>query len=75
MFKDRAIQVRMVKSVPSGDTTDTTAVQTLSTEQINEIAGEQIRNLAIAVGGVMAASTLLTTVSKIAVINAKRKIR
>lgn len=74
MFKNRALQVRMVKSNPQ-DSTDATVVHNLDPEQINMIAKEQIKNVAIAVGAVVAGSKFLSTVSEIAIITAKAKIK
>lgn len=74
MFKNRALQVRMVKSNPQ-DSTDATVVTNLDPEQINKIAKEQVKNVAIAVGVVVAGSKLMNTVSEIAIIAAKAKIK
>jgi hypothetical protein len=75
MFKNRALEVRMVKSTPNGDTPNTNVVSTLTPDQINEILQAQVKNVAIAVGVVVAGAKLLNTVSEIAVIAANARIR
>lgn len=74
MFKNRAIQVQMVKK--STDGSNATAQSTsLDLDDLSKVIKDQIQNVAIAVGGVLVANKVLNTVSEITVIVAQKKIR
>lgn len=67
-FKKRALQVSMVK--PSNNN-DNTKCDHLDPDNLNEIAKDYVKHVAVVVVGVMAASALLHIVSEI-VINASK---
>jgi uncharacterized protein YaiL (DUF2058 family) len=76
MFKNHALQVRMVRSTKPQNAPDKVVTYNhLDPEQISKIAKDQVKHAAIAVGAVLAASKLLNTVSEIVIITAKAKIR
>lgn len=75
MFRNRALQVKMVKDnkEPSFSST-TTGHWHLEPEQINKIVKDQVKNTVIVVGGALAAKKLLSTICEVAVIAAKAKL-
>jgi len=73
MFGRLAIESRVVKK--SKDDTPTVEVTHLDPEQIAQIAKEFVTYVAVTTVGVVATTTILKTVCKIAVITAKAKIR
>lgn len=76
MFKNRAIQVKMVKTSKNEDTSEPIEERVhVDPEQINKIAKDFVTHTAIVVGAVVVGTTVLNTLSKIAIITAKAKIR
>lgn len=76
MFKNRAIQVTMVKTPKNEDAAEPIEERVnVDLEQINKIAKDFVTHTAIVVGAVVVGTTVLNTVSKIAIITAKAKIR
>lgn len=76
MFKNRALLVQLAEK-PKQQTTsgNTNPTLSLDPEEINQIAKEQVQNLGVVIGAVFAARVVLNTVSEIAIITAKAKIR
>jgi hypothetical protein len=74
MFKDRAIQMSFVKK-PAENGAENTEVKVVDPEQIAKIATEYTIKTIGAVGAVIAANKMFSTVCEIAVIAAKAKIK
>jgi len=76
MFKKKAIQIKMVnaKDVKMNDTEDA-PVKTVDPEEIAMIVTEYAVKTVTAVGAVIAANRVLTTICEIAIISAKAKIK
>lgn len=68
MFKNRSLQVQMVKTPKQKDSTDTHECAHMSLEQINVFAKDQVRNLAVVSAGLYAAKKVLDTTCQIAII-------
>ena len=66
MFKNRAIQMTMVKT-PANDTTEATEEYHIDPEQISKIVQENVKYAAIAIGSVILLNRVLSTASQIAV--------
>ena len=75
MFKNRTLQVKMVKDNQSSAGTTTTPSREIDPEQINEIAKDQIKTIAVAVGATLITAFLASGTKEIAVHTAKTKIR
>lgn len=76
MFKDRALQVKMVKTSGQEALTDDIVTHVMpDLEQIDKIAKEQVLHVAVAVGAILAGKIVLTTLSEIALITARAKIK
>lgn len=76
MFKNRAIQVKMVKTPKNDDAAEPIEERVdVDFELINKIAKDFVTHTAIVVGAVVVGTTVLNTISKIAIITAKAKIR
>lgn len=71
MFKNRALQVRMVKPDGQGGT-QTTVIQTIDPEKLNQIVKDQVRNIGIVVGAIMLANKVLDTTSTLIIIKASK---
>lgn len=76
MFKNHAIQFKMVKTPKDENTAEPIEDSVhVDPEQINKIAKDFVTHTAIVVGAVVIGTTVLNTLSKIAIITAKAKIR
>ena len=76
MFKNRALQVKVVKSTDENGAVDSTAVVPhIDPEDINKIAREQAKNIAVAVSATIISSMLAKTASEVIIHTAKTKIR
>jgi len=71
MFKNRALQVRMVKPNDQGGT-ETTVIQTIDPEKLNKIIKDQVRNIGLVVGSIMLANKVLDTTSTLIIIKASK---
>lgn len=74
MFKNRAIQVQMVKKEDK-TATDTDVVPSVDPEQIAKIVQDTATTIIVTVGLVVAANRILNTACKIAVITTKARLR
>lgn len=76
MFKKKAIQIKMVnaKDVKMDDTEDA-PVTPVDPEEIAKIISEYAVKTVAAVGAVIAANRVLTTICEVAIITAKAKIK
>ena len=74
MFKKHALHVEVVKKTPAG-TPAQQPVPTLTPEEINNLAAEQIKNIAVGVGAVLLVGLLGGATKEIAVHTAKTKIK
>lgn len=74
MFKNRALQLSVIKTNNNTIDSDesTTMFAALDPEKINTLVKDQVKHIAIAVVAVMAAATVLNTVSEIAIHSANR---
>lgn len=72
MFKNRSVQVKLVKDA---DTADHTEIKVVDPKEIAEIATEFTLKTIGAVGAVIAANKILTTICDVAVIAAKAKLK
>lgn len=71
MFRNRALQVQMIKN-PRGKDDETVEAHTVDLEQVNKIVQEQVMHLAIVVGVVVAGMKLLDTACQIAILRSVR---
>lgn len=68
MFKNRSLQLKMVKENPTtSNAAHSSEKLNWSPEQISKIAKDQVRNLAVVVAGVYAVKVALDTTSEIAI--------
>lgn len=67
MFKDRAIQLKFVKTDPEPTPESKKPFYTVVPEQINQIAKEQVKHAAIAVIAVYSVVKVMSTLSEIAI--------
>jgi hypothetical protein len=74
MFKNRELRIKMVKPQQM-ETTPASPVLSLTPEQMNEFAKDQVTNAAIAVGTTIIAAMFAHTASEVIVHTAKTKIR
>jgi hypothetical protein len=74
MFKNRALQVTMVRD-SAGVGTPIPRKDGMTPDQINELAKDQVQNIAVSVGATILAAILTKAAADIAVHAAKKKIR
>lgn len=74
MFKNRALQVKMVNTKNETDA-PSVEVQTVDPEQIAKIATDYTLKTIGAIGAVIAANKVLNTICEVAVVAAKAKIK
>jgi hypothetical protein len=76
MWKNRAVQVSLVNTKKAAESgVEETPVQLVDPEQIAQIATEYTVKTIGAIGAVIAANKLLSTICEIAVVAAKAKIK
>lgn len=75
MFKNKAIQMSVVNKKDAENASDTTPAEPVDYVKIAEIANEFTVKTVTAVGAVIAANKLLTTVCDIAKIAAQAKLK
>jgi hypothetical protein len=75
MFKNRSLQVSVVKTQPTNNTPEEVVVNPyLDPEKMNIIAQDLIKNTAITIGAAVGGYKVLTTICEIAKIAAKAKL-
>jgi hypothetical protein len=75
MLRNRALQVRLVPTAKAGTTSDSTDVVVMDPEKISLIASEFVTRTSVTVGIVYAGVKVVNTISQIAIIAAKAKLR
>lgn len=75
MFGRRALSIQLIKAPPNNETPDVNVTATIDPEQLHTMLKDQVKNVALVVGAVIATRTVLNTASEIAIITAKAKIR
>lgn len=75
MFKNRAFQVKLVKTTDEDQALPRPDVSTIDAQEINEIAQDQVVNAAIAVGGAVVAVKVVSMFTEIIVHTAKTYIK
>lgn len=75
MFKKHALQIKMVNTKDAETGADATPVKTVDPAEIAKIATEYTVKTVAAVGAVIAANKVLTSICEIGVIVAKAKIK
>lgn len=74
MLKNKALQMKLVK-INEDDNHPAPVAPSIDPEQINQIAQDQIKNAAIAVGGAVVAIKVVSMFSEIIVHTAKTYIK
>lgn len=74
MFKNRAVQVKLVNT-KNEESPATTVIETVDPEKIAQIATEFTIKTIGAVGAVIAANKVMSTICEIAVVAAKAKLK
>lgn len=74
-FKNRAVQITMVKTAEPSTTAPTADTSSMDPEQIAQIATEFTVKTIGAIGAVIAGHKVLSTICEIAVVAAKAKIK
>jgi hypothetical protein len=76
MFKNKAVQIKMVNTKKNAENVnEDTPVKTVDPAEIAQIATEYTLKTVGAIGAVIAANKVMTTICDIAVIAAKAKIK
>jgi hypothetical protein len=75
MFKNKAVQIKMVNTKNDDIVAETTPVKPINYAEIAQIATECTAKTIGAIGAVIAANKVLTTICDIAVLTAKAKIK
>lgn len=71
MFKNRALQVKMVKTADTNDTTDRidSLRATMDPNEINNLLKDQVKTIGLTIIGVAAAVTAMSTAREVIVNN------
>lgn len=75
MFKNRSVQIQLVKNKKADGAIETTKVKSVDTAEIAKIATDYTLTTIAGVGALIAAHKILTTACDIAVIAAKAKFK
>ena len=76
MFKNKAVQIQMVDTKKNAESViEDTPVRTVDPAEIAQIAADYTIQTVVAVGAVIAANKVLTTICDIAVLAAKAKLK
>lgn len=76
MFKNKAVQIQMVDAKKNAESViEDTPVHTVDPAEIAQIAADYTIQTVVAVGAVIAANKVLTTICDIAVLAAKAKLK
>lgn len=74
-LKNRAVQVKLVNTKNEQHTPGNTIIETVNPEQIAQIATDYTIKTIGAIGAVIAANKVLSTICEIAVVAAKAKLK
>lgn len=75
MFKDRAVQIKMVRTDKSETGSENVDIPTVDPKQIAEIATEFTIKTVGAIGAVIAVNKVLSTICEITVVTVRAKLK